>query len=109
MKKLRSITRLIIACFFVGIAAIAPYSASAATPTGYLDLADNTVIAGWARDSDWSGPVRIHIYVKDTSNPSAPLNFFDYTLANLYRSDVGNAAFQYVHPPFGPGVHVVSV
>jgi len=34
-----------------------------ATPVGSLDVADGRVIAGWARDDDFSGPIYVFIFM----------------------------------------------
>ena len=38
-------------------------SALAAAPSGHVDVADGTHIAGWASDGDITGPIAVHIYV----------------------------------------------
>jgi hypothetical protein len=86
---------------FVGVTMqVAP--AEAAAPVGSVDQNDNTTIRGWAKDSDYSGSIYVHIYVDGT--------LFDAVLANLSRPDVGgNYGFDYIHPSFGSGSHSVVV
>lgn len=76
-------------------------SAFAATPTGHLDAADGTHIAGWASDADYAGPIAVHIYVDGVLVKGLS--------ADQYRSDVGSHAFDWAHEPFGPGPHTVTV
>jgi hypothetical protein len=64
---------------------------------GYVDLLDDTSIAGWASDGDTTGPIAVHFYVDG--------QFVGWQLADSYRADVGAHAFQWTHPSFGPGDH----
>ena len=73
----------------------------AVPPVGSLDVADGSVVAGWARDDDYSGAIYVHIYVDDV--------LVENVLANLSRPDVGNHAFHWQHAPFGAGEHKVVV
>ncbi|GIV97999.1 MAG: hypothetical protein KatS3mg057_2656 [Herpetosiphonaceae bacterium] len=73
----------------------------AATPIGNLDHADETVIAGWAKDADYNGPIMIHIYING--------KLFDDALANNCRPDVGCHGFHYTHSSFGPGTYEIVV
>lgn len=76
-------------------------TAPAATPSGHVDVADGTHIAGWASDGDITGPIAVHIYVDG--------EIVQGLLADQYRSDVGDHAFDWVHEPFGAGEHTVAV
>jgi len=78
-----------------------PRPAQATAPIGWLDVANGDIIAGWARDDDYSGPIPVHIYVDDV--------LVHDQLANGYRPDVGNHAFHWDHSPFGAGNHKVFV
>ena len=73
----------------------------AASPEGYLEKADGVMIAGWAKDADYNGPIPVHIYVDGT--------IVDGELANLDRNDVGPHIFSWRHEPFGAGDHKVQV
>lgn len=73
----------------------------AAAPTGYLDLANDNTIAGWAKDDDFTGAIGIHIYVD-----GVPVKAMS---ADGYRADVGHHAFQWNHASFGSGNHEVRV
>jgi|GEM_PF-6254432 len=73
----------------------------AVPPVGSLDVADGSVIAGWARDDDYFGPIYVHIYIDDV--------LVENVLANLSRPDVGAHAFHWQHAPFGAGEHKVVV
>jgi len=96
MKKILIIFVFLLA-FFLSLS----HPAEAAAPVGSLDAADGTIIAGWARDDDYPGPIPVHIYVDDV--------LVHDQLANGARSDVGNHAFHWNHPPFGVGDHKVVV
>lgn len=77
-------------------AACVPTTPVPVAPTGYLDLANCTAIAGWATDSDTPNtPVTIHIY-KD--GPAGSGTMVASILANLTRADVGNHAFHIATP-----------
>ncbi len=69
--------------------------------TGYVDLADNRNIAGWATDPDSNDPVAVLIYVDGKLVKSLA--------ADQHRADVGRHAFHWEHQGFGPGRHKVSV
>lgn len=56
MRKLRLCT------LSLALSLCAP-AARAAAPTGNLDRADATTVAGWARDPDYPGPLSVHVYV----------------------------------------------
>ena len=42
---------------------LVPSSALAAQAEGYLDSATSSIIGGWARDPDNTGPIAVHIYI----------------------------------------------
>jgi hypothetical protein len=67
---------------------------------GWIDLADSTAIAGWAMDPDNKNPIAVHIYVDG--------KFATAVVAKEFRADVGDHAFHWVHPGFGPGKHSVA-
>ncbi len=71
----------------------------AAQPEGYLDVANSNLIAGWALDADYDGPIPVHIYVDGA--------LVQAVLADDYREDVGAHGFNWVPPPFGAGNHEV--
>ncbi len=73
--------------------------ASAAAPYGFLDTAGEEVLAGWARDDDFSGPVQVEFYVDGTLFLTGP--------ASQFRSDVGTHAFDFQPNTFGPESHTV--
>ncbi len=73
--------------------------AAAAAPYGFLDVAGEGVLAGWARDNDFSGPIQVEFYVDGTLFFTGP--------ANLFRPDVGTHAFDFQPNTFGPGSHTV--
>ena len=75
--------------------------AQAATATGYLDKANNKMIAGWARDDDYDGPISVHIYVDRKAVKAI--------MADDYRSDVGNHAFNWLSPDIPSGEHEIRV
>jgi hypothetical protein len=54
-----------------------------------VDVADGTHIAGWASDGDITGPIAVHIYVD--------CEIVQGLLADAYRSDVGDHAFDWGH------------
>ena len=72
---------------------------------GYLDIANASILAGWARDPDYLGPVAIHVYIDG--------KFHMQTVADRYRYDLPfnnkNHGFQIEMPPLGPGTHRVVV
>jgi len=76
---------------------MAAVPARAGTPYGFLDAADEGILAGWARDDDFSGPIQVEIYVDG--------NLFITGPANLFRPDVGTHAFDFQPNTFGPGLH----
>ncbi|HUP58738.1 MAG TPA: hypothetical protein VM598_14865 [Bdellovibrionota bacterium] len=67
--------------------------------TGWIDLADDTAIAGWAKDPDFDGPVSVQIYVDGLLAATV--------IADRERSDVGKHAFHWKHKGFGAGRHKV--
>jgi hypothetical protein len=70
--------------------------------TGYVEVVDNYVISGYASDADWSGAIRVHIYVDG--------QFQDAPLANIPRGGtIGNHGFSLNFSPFGQGTHTVAV
>jgi len=71
----------------------------AIAPTGYLDGADGQKIWGWAKDADYSGPIRIHIYIDGV--------LVHHELADTYRADVGSHGYRWDHSPLGAGDHQV--
>ncbi|HEY6179400.1 MAG TPA: FG-GAP-like repeat-containing protein [Kofleriaceae bacterium] len=65
---------------------------------GSVDLANQSWIAGWARDDDCPGcALAVHFYVDGVFN--------GWTVANTLRSDVGSHAFNYAVPPLPSGRH----
>lgn len=77
-------------------AACVPPAPTPVLPTGYVDLANCTAIAGWATDADTpNAPVAIHIYM---DGPAGSGTQVATTLANLSRADVGNHAFHIETP-----------
>src|SRR5687768_5429838 len=84
---------LIVLTWSAGIAVAAP-------PYGYLDAADEGVLAGWARDDDFSGSVQVEIYVDG--------NLFMTGPADGFRADVGAHAFHFLPNTFGPGLHTAN-
>jgi len=84
------------------------YSCPNAPPTGNLDTADSTRVAGWAYDADaGSSPINVHIYIDDV--PTANI------IANLNRPDIvstvggPNHGFDYTLPSLSAGTHIISV
>jgi hypothetical protein len=75
--------------------------AAAAAPYGFLDAADEGMLAGWARDDDSSGPIQVEVHVDGNLFMTAP--------ANMFRSDVGSHAFDLRPNTFGPGSHTAHV
>ncbi len=59
-------------------------------PKGYVDIANCSIISGWASDEDTTSPLNVHIYDGTT--------FLANIYAADYRSDVGNRSFTYVIP-----------
>ncbi len=68
--------------------------------TGNLDVANQDVIGGWAKDPDWDGPIQVHIYVDDTLVKAIQ--------ASDWREDVGAHGFSWNPPAFGHGNHSVK-
>ena len=61
-----------------------------ATPQGYLDEVNNSLIRGWAWRSDLPNtPIEVHIYL--TNINTGQTMFHASTMANLYRSDLLSA------------------
>ena len=91
----------------MGVAVLLVFSnaASAAPPTGYLDLAKSAGIGGWARDPDHTGPIMVHIYIDG--------KLAHDMLASGKRPDLPykdkNHGYHWVPPPLGPGKHQVIV
>ncbi len=83
-----------------GVMVSIPDAGPSVPPVGSLDLANDAVAAGWARDPDWAGPIDVHIYFDD--------ELVDILTAGLPRGDVGNHAFHQPHESFGSGVHTVK-
>ncbi len=73
--------------------------AAAAAPYGFLDAAGEGILAGWARDDDFSGPIQVEFRVDGALFLTGP--------ANLFRADVGMRAFDFQPNTFGPGSHTV--
>lgn len=76
-------------------------TAYASAPTGWVDVADGTHIAGWASDADYAGAIAVHVYVDGV--------LVRGLAADAYRADVGSHAFDWYHEPFGSGRHEVVV
>jgi hypothetical protein len=70
-------------------------------PIGYVDRADGTAIAGWARDPRYDGPIPVQVYVDDVQ--------IDELLASDSTPEFGAHAFRYLNAPFGFGPHRVTV
>jgi len=68
---------------------------------GYLDSANGQFAAGWVKDKDYDGPVKVQIFIDDV--------LVHKMLANSNRSDVGDHAYHWNHAPYGWGDHKVSV
>jgi hypothetical protein len=66
-----------------------------------LDKGSSVLIAGWAKDPDFDGPILCHVYVDG--------QLVKILLANETRSDVGAHAFGWIPPPYGPTSHDVVV
>ena len=66
-------------------------SATSATPTGYLDTVNATVIRGWAYQSDIPNTVlRVHIYIiNSTTNEETKIDVW----ADKYRADLAAAGY----------------
>jgi len=54
-------------------------------PEGYLDSVSCDMIAGWARDSNTTDPISIHVYA---DGPAESGFFVGSTVANSYRGDL---------------------
>lgn len=72
---------------------------------GYLDSASATVIGGWARDPDYTGPISVHVYIDgEIAHAMA---------ADALRSDLPyadqNHGYTWTPPFLGSGDHVVNV
>ncbi len=76
-------------------------TALAQSPTGWIDAADGSHVAGWARDPDWSGPIAVHIYVDGVIARGM--------VADGTRPDIGTHAYDWAHEPLGAGRHEIKV
>ena len=83
------------------LSALLTATAYASAPTGWVDVADGTHIAGWASDADYAGAIAVHVYVDGV--------LVRGLAADAYRADVGSHAFDWYHEPFGAGEHDVVV
>jgi hypothetical protein len=80
----------------------APPPSPNAAPTGLLEVADGTHIAGYAMDPNFSGPIMVHIYVDGQMTQRM--------MANADRGPaIGVHGFDWHHEPFGAGKHDVIV
>lgn len=80
--------------------AIGSVGVEAVAPQGSVDVANETVVAGWASDGDVTGPIKVHIYVDEM--------IVAEVVAGENRADVGAHAFNWYHPTFGVGTHTVK-
>lgn len=87
------------AAWILGAALLGADPVHGAAPQGWLDAANGSFIAGWAKDDDFPGSIPVHIYVDG--------GFVHALTADSFRLDVGQRAFHWVHPPFGAGDHSV--
>ncbi len=73
----------------------------AAHPSGYLERADKHLVSGWAKDSDYNGPIYLHIYIDG--------QFATGMQANINRGDVGQHGFEWIPTNLSPGSHKIDV
>jgi hypothetical protein len=90
---------------FLSFSLLLPTATLAAQPEGYLDSATSTVIGGWARDPDNTGPIAVHIYIDG--------EIAHAMVADALRSDLPyadqNHGFTWTPPFLGSGTHQVNV
>lgn len=68
-------------------------------PIGSMDVGDDSLIAGWAKDPDTDTPIMVHIYIDGI--------LVEDVKANVPRSDVGAHGFSFYHPSLGSGTHEI--
>ncbi len=84
---------------------LVPSSALAAQAEGYLDSATSSIIGGWARDPDNTGPIAVHIYI---DGEIAHAMVADALRSDLPYSDQ-NHGYTWTPPFLGAGDHQVNV
>jgi hypothetical protein len=97
--------RCLLSAFYLSLLLSLPSAAWAAQAEGYLDSATTTVIGGWARDPDHTGPIAVHIYIDG--------EIAHAMLADALRPDLPyadqNHGFTWTPPFMGSGNHQVNV